>query len=276
MTRVMQAAVGAVGLCAALAISPAWSMTSQGSVTWLGVELIDLDPDDGVAPAITFLSPMQFGPMVSLSNQAYSFTPEGDFVAGARNGWASDGVWSPIASSVVQAQASLYNLSGSSAGAQAGDTRFTLTVQGSGLGYEAPGLNMNHPWAYGAAQYQSSVSGALAFSLTANTLATFSFAGDSTVAGATDQAHGSMDLMMQVYTYGTDTASYRHEVLGSFTHQLTVGNLQSREVQGNLLVSAQTTGYFTNAVPEPEALGLLLAGVGVVWVRCATRRRHPE
>lgn len=272
MTRWMHMAVATAGVCAALASAPAAALTSQLTLQWTGVDLIDLDPDDGVSPSITFTTAVKFLPLSTASNMAYSYTPDGQFEQGARNGSAMDGdMYFPFGPDRQDSAVTLYNLSTSSQGELTGTSGFSLSVQGSGLGYEAPSLDMGHPWAYGAADYRSSIVGLLGFQLSANTLASFTLSGQGSVTGGTAQASALNAVFAQVYTYGTDSASVQIDGRGSFTRTLNIGNLTNQVAVGNLTFSAETTGYFSGAapVPEPQGWALLLAGAAVVsgWRR---------
>lgn len=269
---ILRMALAAAGVCAALGSAPAAALTSQLSVQWVGVDLVDLDPDDGVTPSISWITEMTFLPLSTASTMAYSYTADGAFVESSRNGSVMDGTqFFPFGPSQSSSAVSLYTLSASSQGVQSGPNGFKLSVQGGGLGYEASGLDMSHPWAYGSAQYQGSISGLVAFTLSANTLATFTITAQGSVVGADAHASASNSLFAQAYTYGTDSAGGQYEVQGSFMRRFNVGNLESRAVNGNLVMSAQTTGYFSAAAPVPEPAGwaLLLAGGAVVagWRR---------
>jgi len=268
-----------LGLAAAAALAVAAPAHAGSSATALlgplAIELVDLDPLDGIAPSI------QFEASSSSRAAVAAFTPFGVFDDDVQNG---TGPWGDTAAGVLlplaQAAASL-------SGAGPDGTGAVLSAHGSAFDFDAP--------AGQAAQYQGAAwapyVAAGAFTLSAATAVTISGAASVDVATTSGSAyyHDFASAFVHLYITGVGGSGMSFDSLSASCESITgsgpcfstdgrtltatFSNTTAASISGNLQAAVQAAGYtYASAVPEPGAWALLLAGLAGLRF-AATRSR---
>ena len=289
MNRVVLKAV----VCACLVLAGAPVFAAASSSATLGnvrITLIDLDAGDGIAPSIAFLPGPQYigGPYVS--GDVHSFVPGEEFGNFERMGSKAGASISDSAHTALASSAA--SVTGAANGAGFG------AMSASGAAQSAIG---------GAGRYQSfatvpAANAGQGFVLSANTRVQFSMTGAANasytlgyngqsiegeyasalltllVSGADASGAGDVvDTQQQsAYVYsiigesapGPDSASWSGLLSASYS------NLSAQSSLGHFYAEANVAGLSVSAVPEPDTVAMLLAGLGLVGAIARHRRRR--
>lgn len=293
---ILAAAIATLLVCA-----PAHAMsTASASLGPLGITLYDLNPDDGIAPSISFYYDLPYGSYASASAQDV-YNGEGSSV-----GAAGSGRWTPVAvatSGVANASA---NASVSGTGS-AVDTVFAASGTALGTNKSNPIDPVNSYFeGYATAPYYQYA----AFTLSAYTQVDFSasFVASASVTRWWDPAtsyeveyafargqlfvfdsrSGSGEVadavagskyydtsppcptMVSGYCWGPDTSSVSRTLSASFV------NDTDASLDGYMENYVQVYGYSyaTAAVPEPASGALMLAGLAATALALKRRTRR--
>jgi len=245
----------------------------------LTVQLLDLDPSDGVTPSITFLQDSH------IISGAYTYLPRGSEVK------PEFGVhpWTPISStSSTQWATSTASITGP---ATAQDSTFSASGR-SNLPISG-NLNINQAGYYARATSRP-IDSTVNFSLSANTkivvAATATIAGSASTSGITsyynrDYASSVASLAVSSGEYASydyiahqlDTSVYGNpeSYVDSRTVTVSFSNATDYDVYGSLDVIAKIDGgayASASAVPEPTTTALMLAGLTAVGAIASSRR----
>ncbi|HMM55810.1 MAG TPA: PEPxxWA-CTERM sorting domain-containing protein [Candidatus Desulfobacillus sp.] len=272
------AALAALLLAAWAAPSGAASFASA-SVGPISYQLIDLNPDDGIAPSITFLMPDQFNGGPGLS---FAYTETEDTGTGLMDARSNTGFgWAPLS-----ANASVPG-SWASAAISGNGTPLGSTVSATGASYGTAGGSED----YG--KYFANMTTDAGFTLSPYTEVVFR-AGVSLSASVTYGTYN--DVWEEANAWGTFFVWPDDEVnIGSrmvravpsywdqdpidnvsFNGILTVSlaNNSADELDGYFGSYAHAWGNSTAPVPEPETWALLLAGLGIMGGVARRRRKR--
>lgn len=245
----------------------------------LTVQLLDLDPSDGVTPSITFLQESY------VSSAAWTYLPRGSEV----NPQSGDHPWAPI-SSTSSAQWAMSTTSITGPGTAQGST---FSASGSMNLPISRDLDYNFS-GYFARATSRPIDYAESFILSANTriviAATATIAGSASTSGTTsyynrDSASSVASLTVSngeflSYDYVAhllDTSVYGNpdSYFDSRTITVLFSNTTGYDIYGTLDVVAQVDGNTyasASAVPEPTTTALMLAGLTAVGVMASRHR----
>ena len=259
MNEIRLAALAAAGLLAAAPSAHA-TATATATLTNFHYQVFDLDPNDGIAAAVTFAS------------GAYAYAvashTEGTTVSHSQNADGAIGSALSVSALLGVNTASALTTSGDPAGAGTGPGASSI-ASAAGAGNTA----------YGSANLVSS-----SFTLTPHTLLVFSASPSGLSAATTalgESAYASAYVQFRAadssqisygaayasaYTDGTSYISSPTSIKASFT------NLTNAEATAYAYAYASTSAYGVAAIPEPESYALMLSGL--LTVGLAVRRRR--
>lgn len=250
MSSITRTAVAAAAL-AALAASPAaWAAASaSASISVVTITLFDLDPGDGIAPAITFSDEASYS--YAGANGVYDYDSAALFYqptsATATNGSASaNGATDAAGASGMSMVSSLGNgysygqfYAGFEVTPWTGVVMTTTMVGSATTTVGSDGVNAESASAYGSIY-----------------LNIYTVNGDETHQG---YRYVNADYVWDGSQYTGESNSFNGTV------RLSYANLSGDTVAGYYQAYAQSSANSTIPVPEPGTYGLLLAGlVGVV------------
>lgn len=290
VTTIIAAAVASLLACA-----PACAKsTASASLGPISITLFDLNPNDGVAPSITFNNPYGYG--------SYVYAYANDYFNGqvSSEGIYGSGPWVPVSVATSGVAHAWANASVSGTGDAVSSTFF---ASGTALGTNdidpsAPKYSQFQAGAYGDGYAQS-------FTLSANTAvvvsaqsllgagvthvwdpassygweqasatASLSFSGPGPGGGGGQSSSDTASVsagstyydtsppcgsMTDGYCWGPMSASDSRLLSASFV------NFTSASMDGYLQSYAGASGYsYAPAVPEPASVALLLAGLGAI------------
>ncbi|WP_295993592.1 PEP-CTERM sorting domain-containing protein [Rugamonas sp.] len=279
MKRITRLTLAAAAVAVATAGAAQAAATSSASFGNLVITLTDLDPNDGIAPSLTF----QVNGKPSISGQTRSFGDERiehDYVdttvgqQGALSGSLND----VLASSKATVN-SVANLAGFSSMATTGAALST-----------ADGYGLYSSSAFGESPLMNT------FTLSANTRITVTVdaaisvqttLGYNSAIGQDEQANASLRLLLGPFgPAGTDlnqslNATFAYADDGSIIGQsaswsgpisVSYSNLTAFDATGKFNAEVSVSGYSALAVPEPGSYAMLLAGLGLVGWRVGRRK----
>lgn len=256
-------------LVAAGVLSAAFSAHADvqlaASLAGLQVQLIDLDPLDGIAPAVTWLGGNSYGAAYALSardqydNKSTSLPSPFQAVAGSGSSSPSTAVFVALGS---------------------GDLTGTSFEAKSGYGLSsAQGYSSNYALAASRAQ----------FSLTPHTRLVFSAWATTDVSSSlTGEIDNQVSLAAFIRLQGAGVPSGYQETFSLILPPRTAGVFSRHKEERLSLVYVNTTSGDLNGelwarasvqqtlqpIPEPTGAGLLLAGIGLVAALARRRRDH--
>ena len=254
-------------LCAAALAAAAFATTAaqasasaEAKVTNVHIQLIDLDLNDGITPAIQ----LGFGSQNTASIQVINAV---DSAVTDNNAYPALGAaYGPFTLSTGGAFATGDTRAGNLFGAAGGP--------GSSVAASATGADT---WAWGLGNVVPSY-----FKLAPNTRMVITASVATFVQAAPDDkafAYGvlaGMDLN-NVY-FASDTAQSSANYYGNITFidpksalQISFSNVSANAYEGSLSITASAYARSATAVPEPQSVALMLAGLGVLGA--GTRRR---
>jgi len=273
-SRLPLAAAAALALCSGNVLADASVTASLSQIT---IELIDLTPDDGISPWISFdIAPYSFA-----STEAHSSDPPG----GAQDQRTGDSAFAGLAS------VSAPNPYAQGAATIGGDPfAGTLSLQTSaftmptGESYSAAHAAVGDPngslpaftLSAGTELVMRAVSDITVTSKAINTGhgGGFTYAADSQVltlygvVGDVWQESGQSLDLYATSLQGMDITRSDHRVIeATFRNPLDVATV------GNMRVSVIARTGYVPSVPEPAPLALMLAGLGTLGFVSARRRR---
>jgi hypothetical protein len=278
-------AAACLAVVAAPVLADAHGSASFGSVT---VTLIDLNPNDGIAPSISFLQGARYEAGPYITGEAQSYLPgvedsRFERVAATQTKSLEDKVKTSLASSSA-----------------------SVTAAANGAGFTAmsvSGAAESAVGGYGHFYSYASVPAAVAgngFVLSPNTMVSFSAFGSASadytlgytsqsiegerasavltlyVSGAKADGSGDVTDFQQQFASvysdiygglpGSDSASWNGVMSASYS------NLSTHSSIGHFYAETEVGGLSVSAVPEPATYGMLLAGLGTIGI--ARRRRR--
>jgi len=272
-TWAIAALLPALGLGAAPSHAAVGAVSSSVQASLISYRLIDLDLNDGVTPSILFGEVFQ-ARSVSGSNLAAVYDPSGYPVFGPHGGTYQDHDHypSPVPGTVA---GSLSTASSSATNGLQGVWGLSVAAAGQTSGYDARGLDPMQVSLYSSGYYSGQAVGRLAFSLSANTVALFSFDGAAfTMAEPTSHGQGNGGVDLGVYL-GDTSSTWRSGQMdgpGSFSVRLGAYNRTAAAQSGHLSMTADVLGMVYGAAPVPEVQTWGLGLVGVAVVMGARRR----
>lgn len=228
-------------------LAHAASVSAEASIRQFSIELIDLDPNDGITPFISF------------SNVTYDASSEYRLNGGATtllrdslDSAGSTGVTGPVGSASTSSTATSWSSA--------------ATLDGNPAG---------SPVALAAIFYRAS------YILSPATRAVFTFEGDISAPSASGPGYSTASAFMasELYVYPDDWSHPRSFSLlgqspGAFSYTGEVRSLAGEQASGMLQLSTGVEAYLYGPaapVPEPSTYAMLLAGVAIVG---AARRRR--
>ena len=241
--------------------STAYAARSKLAVNHLHIQLIDLDPTDGIAPTLSFRE--------GSTSLAYFRSDLSHYAQGSKSEPSLDSVLGPLLADDVHGSLSAQSFGGALTSAQG----WSGQVWVSNLG--------------GPVDAWSSITLAAQFTLTAHTLMLVS--GDvptPQVFADGDDATFAESVLRIADTDNTTQGNSRtylsidhgvHTHLGSDHLQASFANLADKPVDGSFflqLTASATNNSFVSGVPEADKSAALLAGLAVLgaWVRRHKRR----
>ncbi|CAN5258551.1 hypothetical protein BH11PSE9_BH11PSE9_08970 [soil metagenome] len=277
---------------AALALilsAPAWAdSSSRATVSNMRFELIDLDPNDDIAPSITFNSAGNYNSSAGSSVYEFSW---GSPVSSDENLHAGTSRFGAVAST------SHSTLGFANASVSGDGTLGGTVLQASGSSVSAADSETDYFAGAGVLRDRSNAYSAQSFSLSANTRVVFSadvsvFAQLSDGVGAPASAGGHASAYAQLLTFdqgiGPNVGSQLDvdEVTVSFwsgsgpgatvarTASVTFDNATSSPLDGAVGISANVNGqsFHTSVVPEPASAASLALGLAMMFVRLRPAR----
>lgn len=249
---------------------------ASASYSDLTITLVDLSPDDGIAPSILFFSATEYGDYVEATAR--------DYAASAQS---SQGAYGNNQFSLIGANASTFR-SQAQAGVQAGMPAGSFTLLASGAAQATAGQgdgDKTEFHAYAAAPYLTTVRFGN-FALSANSMVIVTSTvevmaattgGSEPGAGLGESAYAlatmrlsSLDTVQfhQDMRYVAASSSFMDGVyVGESRHEMTqismvFSNITAQDMYGELLVNVNVGGgTYANAVPEPSSALLFLLGL---------------
>lgn len=236
----------------------AHAASASSALSNVYIQLFDLDPLDGITPALTFSNG-------DSSLYGYAF----DGVGLNYNDVGPMG--SALANSVTDGGAQ------AASAVLAGNVWLPASGNGANSSAAAVGLNAN---AYGQGQLINSQ-----FTVTAKTVVVMTATGQASAAAALGESAyasayvGMQDLTSNNYSYGqaysqVDVNGNAYGSGGPLTVQASFVNLLAGNLIGNIYAVAYSSASGVTPVPEPTSYALMLAGVLALGFVSQRRRQH--
>ncbi len=273
---------------AGLATTPAWALPTFGSasITGLGFNLVDLDPDDGVTPSLTWSAPSAYVLVTADHETTFVLNPDGTWsTAYAHSGGATAEDYTTPFTALVLPLVAGY---GYSQGAIQADGMAATMLTAANGSSENVTIDVFGEFQL-SARTELVVTGVMtanlagpssaAFIQPAGTPADFSVfysqAYVSAYIGLLDLATFSeidaRSVTLSGFNYtapgiaGNSTAAYQQDA-GALPFSLVIANSSGSEMQGALNVRAEASGKQLGnapaAIPEPATPYLLALGLG--------------